>query len=101
MRDRHRPREMTRDSAEELGARALLFLVEDSGRLVRFLADTGLDPAELRHNMQDAATLAAAIGHLMADESSLLAFASNVGVEPDDIARAELALGGGAHWEST
>lgn len=101
MRDRHRPRRMTRESAEEIAAHALLFLAEDSGRLGRFLAETGFDPRQLRSRMRDPATLSAVVGYLMADESALLAFAANAGLEPEDVARAEVALGGGSPWEST
>lgn len=101
MRDRRRPREMAREVAEGIAARALLFLAEDSGRLGRFLAETGLDPRELGSRMRDPATLAAVTGYLLADESALLAFAANAGLNPEDVARAEVALGGGSPWEST
>jgi hypothetical protein len=36
----------------------------------------------------------------MADEAALLAFAANAGLKPEDVARAEHALGGGSPWES-
>ncbi|MGD9806185.1 MAG: DUF3572 domain-containing protein [Hyphomicrobiaceae bacterium] len=101
MQDRRRPGRMSRDAAEGIAAQALLFLAEDSGRLGRFLADTGLDPRELRTRMQDHGTLAAAVGYLLADESALLAFAANAGLKPEDVASAEVALGGGSPWEST
>lgn len=101
MRDARRQGRMTRDAAEGIAAQAMLFLADDSGRLGRFLAETGLDPASLRSRMREADVLTAVLGHLLADESTLLAFAANAGLRPEDVARAEAALGGGSHWEST
>jgi hypothetical protein len=101
MRDARRTKQMTRETAEAIAAEALLFLAGESRRLGRFLAETGLDPASLRSRMRDAEVLAAVLGHLLADESALLAFAANAGLKPEDIGRAEAALGGGASREST
>ena len=98
---RRRTGPMTRESAETIAAQALLFLAEDSRRFGRFLAETGLDPADFRSQASDPGTLAAVMAYLVADESALLAFAANAGFEPDEIVRAETALGGGSHWEST
>jgi hypothetical protein len=92
---------MTREAAEAIAAQALLFLAEDSARLGRFLAETGLDPADFRDGMRDTAMLAAVTAYLLADESALLAFAANAGLQPEDVARAEAVLGGGSPWEST
>jgi len=101
MRDRRRSGGMTREAAEQIAARALLFLAEDAGRLGRFLAETGLDPRALRGRMREPEILVAVTGYLMADESALLAFAANARLQPEEIARAEAALGGGSPWEST
>ena len=92
---------MTREVAEEIAAKAMLFLAEDGERLGRFLGETGLDPASLRARMGEADTLLAVLGYLMTDESALLAFAANAGLDPDDLSQAEAALGGGSAWEST
>lgn len=101
MRDVRRPRNMTSEAAEGIAAQAVLFLAEDSGRLGRFLADTGLDPGSLRAGLRDSTILVAVVGYLMADESALLAFAANSGIHPEDVAKAEAALGGGSPWESS
>jgi hypothetical protein len=100
MRDARRASRMTPETAETIAAQAMLFLAEESGRLGRFLSETGLDPASLRSRMRDAEVLAAVLGHLVADESALLAFAANAGLKPEDVVRAEALLGGGASWES-
>ena len=98
---RRRSGPMTREAAEAIAAQALLFLAEDSGRLGRFLMETGLDPGDFRDRVSDPTTLAAVMTYLMTDESALLAFAANAGLEPEDVTRAEKALGGGSAWEST
>ncbi len=101
MRDVRRPRQMTEETAEAIAAQAFLFLAEESERLGRFLADTGLDPGALRKTLTDRSVLAAVLGHIMADESALLAFSANAGFAPEEVASAEVALGGGSPWEST
>ena len=100
MRDTRRSGRMTREAAEAIAAEALLFLAGESARLERFVAETGLDPATLRSRLNDGDTLAAVLSHILADESALLAFAANAGLRPEDVARAEAQLGGGAPWES-
>lgn len=100
MRDARRGGRMTRETAEDIAAKVLLFLAEDSGRLARFIAETGLDPASLRTRLRDSDTLAAVLGHLLADESALLAFTANAGLQPDRITEAEAVLGGGSPWDS-
>lgn len=99
-RDR-RPTRITRDEAEALAARALLFLAEDAGRLGRFLAETGLDPGTLRGRARSPEVLAAALSHVCNDESTLLAFAANAGVAPECLGLAQSALGQTSHWDST
>ena len=96
-----RPKSMSPQDAEGIAAQAVLFLAEESGRLGRFLAETGLDPGLLRQRLRDRSLLAAVLGYLMADESALLAFAANAGIAPEEVARAEAVLGGNSPWEST
>jgi|LNFM01.1.fsa_nt_gb hypothetical protein len=95
-----KPKSMTAEYAEEIGSRALLFLAEDQGRLGAFLSASGLDPAELHSRARSPEMLAAVLGHILADESTLLAFATNGGLQPEDVARAEIALGGTSPWDS-
>jgi hypothetical protein len=101
MRDVRRGRRLTKATAEAIAAQAFVFLAEDSGRLRRFLADTGLEPDDLRQGLGEPSLLAAVLGHIRSDESALLAFAANAGLAPEDVASAEMELGGGSPWEST
>lgn len=101
MRGSRRTGRITRESAEAMAAQAALFLAEDSGRIGRFLAETGLDPDYLRTRMADPDVLAAILRHLLSDEAALLAFTANARLMPEDVMRAEALLGGASPWEST
>ena len=83
-----------------MGLKALVFIVEDEGRLLRFLAETGMAPDALRSQAGAPATLAAVLGHLLEDESLLLVFTSGAAVDPVDLQSAFLRLGGAPIWDS-
>ena len=91
---------MATAAAEELGLKALLFIVEDEARLARFLADTGLDPEDLKSQAGAPVMLAAVLGQLLDDESLLLVFTASAGCEPLDVQAARVALGGLSPWDS-
>ena len=91
---------MTGEAAEAVGLQGLLFLTSDAGRLGRFLAETGIGPAELRAQAGTPELLAAVLGHLLEDESSLLVFTSGAGLDPADVHAARAALGGASPWDS-
>src|SRR5262245_27185773 len=82
------------EEATTLALLALGFLAEEPQRLVRFLALTGLGPAELKAQAGSAATLAAVLEHLLGDESLLFVFAASKGVAPELIAPAHAILAG-------
>lgn len=79
------PRRIDLDTAEGIGIAALAFLAEDVTRLGQFLAATGLGPAELRTEAGSPAMLGAVLEHLLGDESQLLAFTANAGLNPESI----------------
>ncbi len=83
---------MQSDRAESIGVSALLFLAEDTPRLSRFLALTGIGPSELRIEARSPRVLAAVLEHLMQDESLLLVFCAADAIPPEDIAPAQRAL---------
>jgi hypothetical protein len=86
--------------AEDLGMRALLFVAGEPTRLGRFLADTGLSPQELRHNAGEPAMLAAILEHLLGNESELLVFAAEAGVDPQLVEPMRALLAGEKQrWE--
>jgi hypothetical protein len=77
---------------ETLALAALGWTVSDASRAQRLLALTGLSPAELRERAGEAAVLAAAIAFLEGHEPDLLACAAALGVKPDKLVNARIAL---------
>lgn len=73
----------TNDAAVAL--HALGWTLGDDARAGRFLALTGLTPEALRENLDQPATLAAAIRFLEAHEPDLIACAEAIGVAPADL----------------
>ena len=94
-----KPDRLDRASAEGIAAGALEFLTADPARLVRFLADTGLDPQELAASLAQgdgAGVLSAALDHIASDESLLLVFAASQRRKPEEIMLAQALLQGTA-----
>jgi fructoselysine-6-P-deglycase FrlB-like protein len=89
---RRRKVPMTAEEAEALGARALLFLAEDDHRLMRFLRETGLEPAVLQTGAGSPEVLRSVLAHLLADESTLLVFTTSAGLEPEAVTAAHSRL---------
>jgi hypothetical protein len=77
-----RPR-LDRDAAMAIAAQAVGFLAEDSDRLARFLALTGLAPDALRSGLSQPTLLGAVLDHLLSDEALLLAFAEAAALPPE------------------
>jgi hypothetical protein len=87
-------------TAEAIAHDGLLWLVNSPELAGRFLAETGAGPADLRAGAGDPAFLGALLDFLLADEARLVAFATEVGIDPAEPARARAALPGGdlPHW---
>jgi hypothetical protein len=78
--------------AENVAIQALSFLAADPARLGRFLAATGIGPADIRAAAREPRFLAGVLDHIADDESAMLAFAQEAGLAPALIARARAAL---------
>jgi hypothetical protein len=90
-RKREKP---SRDEAEILAVAALSFLAEEPDRLGRFLAITGIEPENLRDAAGTPGFLPGVLDHLIGDESLLLDFAAQQGIDPADVPSARAAFGG-------
>lgn len=88
----------TREQAEGLAIQALTFIAEDGERLGRFLAVTGIGPAEIRTAAHEPGFLAGVLEYMASDEHLISAFAGENHLDPVDIARGRTALAGGT-WE--
>lgn len=88
---------MTRDAAETLALQGLAFLAGDPARLTRFLSLTGIDPSAMKAWDGNGELQGAVLEHLLGDESLLLVFAAEAGLEPQTIAPAHALLTGNAY----
>jgi hypothetical protein len=86
-----------REAAEALAIQALSYLGQDGERLGRFLAVTGIGPAEIRSAAAEPGFLAGVLEYLASDERLLTDFAAAFGHEPAHVDAARLVLSGG--WE--
>ena len=83
---------MTRDQAELLALEGLQFIAGDEDQLSRFLALTGISPADLREAATSTALLSGILDYFMGDEPTLIAFAATRNRKPQDIAIAREVL---------
>jgi Protein of unknown function (DUF3572) len=81
-----------KEAATALAIAALNFLASEQERLERFLALTGLGPQSLRATAREPSFLLGVLDHVAGDETLLLAFANESGVNPEDVGRARDAL---------
>ena len=89
---------MTQDAAEGFAIQALSFIAAEPERLGRFLAVTGIGPAEIRNAAREPGFLAGVLQYLASDERLAREFAAQAQCRPEDIAKAHIALGG-EPWE--
>jgi hypothetical protein len=86
-----------REAAQALAVAALGFLASEPEHLGGFLAATGVGPDQIRSAARDPAFLSGVLDHFSGNEPLLIAFAHHAGIDPTEIERARLALGGA--WE--
>jgi hypothetical protein len=89
---------MTRDlsSAESIGVTALSFIAADPELLSRFLAITGIEPAQIRQAATEPGFLVGVLDFILAHEPTLMAFAASSDLDPASIAKARHALPNGS-----
>jgi hypothetical protein len=83
---------MNQETAETIAYTAMRFIAEDEDRLGRFLALSGIGPAELRERLQDPAFQMGLLDFLLNYEPDLLAFAEFAEIEPTQPAWARRTL---------
>lgn len=83
---------LSSDEAAAVALKGLAWLAAEPDRLGRFLALTGIGPAQLRTQANEPATLAAVLDHLLGREADLLAFCAEAELDPELPARARAAL---------
>jgi hypothetical protein len=93
------PLQLTQAAAEAIAIDVLKFLAGEPERFGRFLASTGIGPADLRAAAKQPLFLAGLLDHLAHNEADLLAFAKDSGRDPGLIVAARERLAGRT-WES-
>jgi hypothetical protein len=89
---------LTPEVAEALAIQALNYIAVDTERLGRFLALTGIGPAEIRAAAREPGFLAGVLDHIAGHEALLLDFAADAGIDPSEVGMARAALSGEG-WE--
>ncbi|MDF1722018.1 MAG: DUF3572 domain-containing protein [Minwuia sp.] len=85
---------MDRDAAEVLAINAIGFLAADADRMEAFLSLAGVAPSALRRELSSPEFLAGVLDHLLQNETLLLEFCAEQGIEPTLPARARRKLPG-------
>jgi hypothetical protein len=83
---------MQRKLALDIAERALIFLANRPGDIQNFLTTSGLDPDVLQARSADQVILAAALGHLAADESLARTFSEEEHLKPGQLLQAFATL---------
>jgi Protein of unknown function (DUF3572) len=86
------------DAASELAVGALGFIAADPEQLSRFLALSGIDPAAIRTAAAEPGFLGGVLAYIAGNERTLLAFAAQASVAPEEIEKARVVLAG-VDWE--
>lgn len=83
-----------REDGSVIAMKLLGFLAADEDLLGRFMGLSGLAPDDLRRGIADPAFQAGVLDFALADESLLIAFAANVGINPASIMLARSKMPG-------
>lgn len=86
----------THDQAATMALLMLQWLAEDSDRISRFCALSGLGPEELRSSINNKNFLGGIMDYVLANENDLLAFCQEKGVDPKQPGRLRQSLPGAA-----
>jgi hypothetical protein len=89
----------SREGAEALAVQAFSFIAGDPEQLGRFLAITGIEPDQIRAAAQEPHFLAGVLDHIGGDERLLVSFATQIGIDPAEVAKARNSLGGDQQGE--
>ncbi len=83
---------LTKQEADMIGVAGLSWLAAEPERIGRFLAVTGLGPENVRAAARDPSFLPALLDYLLANEKDLVAFASEMNLDPNRVRAARDVL---------
>jgi hypothetical protein len=79
-------------AAQDMAIAALTFITQDTDRLSRFLALSGIDPDGVRAAAAEPGFLAGVLDYVCGDEALLVAFATHAEIDPAAIVVARHVL---------
>ena len=85
---------MNSTEAETLALKALAFLAHSPEEIDRFVALSGVAPADLRARADEPEILAAVLDFLLADDTRVTGFCEEAGIDPRELHAARRALPG-------
>jgi len=85
---------MQPEKAEIMALKALSFLAESDGALMRLMDLSGMDRASFQNRAGEPEVLSAVLDFLLTDDSLLLDFCEAESVKPKDVHMARHVLGG-------
>ncbi len=80
------------EAAEALAYRGLAFIAADQAYLSDFLSRSGIEQEALPELLESRDFLVGILDHLLGDESLLLAFCGNAGIDPSEVLPARRTL---------
>jgi len=78
--------------AGEIAVSCLNFIALDEDQLHRFIALSGISPHDIRSQAMEPGFLAGVLDFVMGHEPTLIAFAAQAGIKPEDVGRARHKL---------
>ena len=95
---------MSAEEAQRIAIGALVHVANDETLLTRFVSVTGIDPGQMREAASEPGFLAGVLDFMLGHEPDVVAFATEFGVPPEDVAAAYIVLLGSNDpnpWTST
>lgn len=89
-----KPAQSKREDGSVIAMKLLGFMAADEDILGRFMGLSGLAPDDLRQGINDPAFQAGVLDFVLADESLLIVFAANAGIDPASIMQARAKMPG-------
>lgn len=83
-----------REDGSVIAMKLLTYIASDEDVLGRFMGMSGLSPDDLRRGIADPAFQAGVLDFALSDESLLIAFAANAGLNPTAIMQARSRMPG-------
>ena len=91
---------ISRDGAEQIAVKAIVWLAGNDELLPVFMGSTGADEATFREGLGFPEFQASVLDFIMMDDAWVIAFCDNEGIPYDRLMQARAALPGGqqVHW---